>query len=302
MSFYQGTFKALIQKDPWAALDWIKENPSLQGDRYGNRNAPMEMLLSTMSRERPEDLERLAAQTQSGEMKRKMEAALFDNLLATDPAAAIEQAKATAAPLIAAERLSKIGLSLIKTDPEKAFEMAETILATTDGKMGFETRIEYKNGSSSWGGGESVANELMQSLLAKDPARVVEMAATQGQGKSEESPQFHTGMQMFANLASEWAGQDLVGYTNWVNQQNDPAIHATAAGMVINQLNELGQYHEALDWAMSSPKMRTSGGLFSTLYQWRKADPAGAGEWLESADLPESEKADLTRSLRLNDQ
>ena len=287
--FDPGTFKALVRNDPWAAFDWIKENPALQTNRYGSGNGPMEILIATMSAEHPDDLERLAVRTPSGELKRKMEAALFENLLATDPAAALEQAKATDVPLIAAERLAKIGLSLVKSDPEQAFEMAKSIFAANPGKLNSETSIEYPNWGSSWGGSASAADELMSALLAKDPARIVAMAAQQGKAPATS--------QAFSNLASQWANQDLAGYTNWVNGQADPAIRDPAANFVISQLTELGQFSEATEWAMGSEKMRSSGYLSNILYHWKNADPEEATRWLESADLPAAEKTRLQKIL-----
>lgn len=250
----------------------------------------MDILVATMSAEHPDDLERLAARTPSGELKRKMEAALFENLLATDPAAALEQAKSTDVPLIAAGRLAKIGLSLVKSDPEQAFEMAKSIFAANPGKLNSETSIKYSNGGSSWGGSASVADELMSALLAKDPARIVEMAAQQGEGALAAS-------QTFNNLANQWANQDLAGYTDWVNGQADPAIRDRAANFVISQLTELGQYSEATEWAMSSETMRARGGLSNILSQWQRSDPGEAARWLESADLPAAEKTRLQEML-----
>lgn len=289
-NFDPGSFKALVRKDPWAAFDWIKENPALQTDRYRSGDGPMDILIATMSAEHPDDLERLAARTPSGELKRKMEAALFENLLATDPAAALEQAKAADVPLIAAGRLAKIGLSLVKSDPEQAFEMAKSIFAANPGKLNSETRIEYSNGGSSWGSSASVADELMSALLAKDPARIVEMVAQQGVGTRAAS-------QTFNNLANQWANQDLAGYTDWVNGQADPAIHDRAANYVVSQLTELGQYSEATDWAMSSETMRARGGLSNILSQWQRSDPGEAARWLDSADLPAAEKTRLQEML-----
>lgn len=288
MGFDQGTFKALVNQDPWAALDWIKENSALQASRYASDKDPMGILLATMSSQHPDDLERLAAQTPTSELKRKMESALFENLLATDPAAALAQAKATEIPLIAAERLEKVGLSLVKSDPEQAFQLARDILAANPDSQVFQMTIEYENGRTSWGSPTSPGSALMQALLAKDPARILEMTIQEGQDPTET----------FNNLAGNWATADLLGFTTWVNGQTNPAIRNRAAQMVVEQLREQGQFSEAADWAMSSETNKANGYLFNTLNQWQKADPDKATRWLESADLPDKEKTRLRENLK----
>lgn len=290
MGFDQGTFKVLARKDPWAALDWIKENHLLKSDPFSEGSNAMDILLATMGSERPDDLEQLAAQTPSGLLKRKMEATLFDNLLATDPAAALEQAKATEVPLVAAERLAKVGLSLAKSDPEKAFEMAASIFEVSPGKWSYRTRITYGQGSTDWGSSESAADELLATLLVKDPDRVLDLAARQLKPEADRS-------QAFGNLANQWANQDLVGYTHWVNKQTDPLVREYGTSQVINQLTQQGQYAEAIEWSMSSEKVRTSLSIPYQLSQWERAEPGAATQWLETAEMPDEERARLQENF-----
>lgn len=284
VDFDQGTFKALVNQDPWAAFDWIKENPSLQSDRYGNGSNAMDILLSAMGREHPDDLARLAAQTPSGTLKRKMEATLFDNLLSTDPSAALEKAKTTDVPLIAVERFGKIGLPLVKTDPEKAFEMAEAIFKASPEKLEAQTKVEFKNGWTSWGGEEGPASELLSALLNQNPVRVLDLFSTSGGDETNPS-------QTFSKLSQQWATQDLVGFSNWVNTQNKPEIRDTGVNVVMYRLMEDGQFNEAIDWGMSSEKLRSNGSLNNIIHQWKESDPVAAAEWLEAADMTEDEKS-----------
>ena len=293
MGFDKGIFKSLAQKDPWAAFDWLKENPSLQGIRYRSGRyqpdeGPLGVLLETMLDEYPDDLKRLVAQTPSGEMKRTMEAKLFENLLSSDPAAAIAQAKSTDSTIIAAERFTKIGLSLIKTDPDQAFEMAKNLLAINPSGSGPMFQVEYPNGISSWSNGESGNTELISALINKDPARLMEIAVQPGKDKPGSPPQ----LLLIGNL---WANQDLVSYTNWVNQQTDPAIRNPASGPVITQLAQMGQFAEAMEWAQSSGD--SQGYIESILYQWRMKDVRGAAKWLEASDLSKEEKAGFRKII-----
>lgn len=297
MGFDSGIFKNLVQKDPWEALEWLKQNPSLQRDRYSSQEGPLDVLITTMISEYPDDLERLLAQTPSGEMKRKMEAAIFENLLTTDPAAAIAQAKATDSTAIAAERFAKIGLSLVNTDPDQAFEMAKALLASTNGGNSSDVRVDYPGGSMSWGSSDNGSSELLGALIVKDPVKLMQLAVETG----VEHPRNGA----LNKVAHQWANQDIVSYTNWVNQQTDPAIRETLIGPVVNQLTQLGQYTEAIDWARSSGKTG-SGNLFNIFYQWERADPAGAAEWLKTSDLPADQITNLQeimkQSSRNNDE
>lgn len=289
-SFNQGIFATLIRKDPWAAYDWMQQNDSTISSYYGSKERAMNLLVETMAQSQPDALQRLAEQTPSGELRRKMEAALFDNLLATDPEAAHEQAKATKAPVIAADRLAAVGVSLFKTDPEKAFEIARDLFAANPGAMSVQTVVRTANSSSSWGGSSNQkVVELVNALMAKDPARVMTLQPPPGDGPGASSSEL-------AAFTHIWAQQDLVGYTNWVNQQTDPRIRAVAVGTVASQLVNMEQYAEAAEWMMSSERSR--GNLINLIYQWNRSNPEEARQWLDSADLPEKEKDHLNQFLK----
>lgn len=286
--FNTGIFNSLVRKDPWAAFDWIQESGGKETSKYGGTYDTMSTFVKTMAEVHPDVLERLARQTPSGELKRKMEAALFDNLLLTDPEAAIEQAKATKAPRIAVERLAAAGLSLVAKDPDRAFEMAESMFATSPDALMSRTTVTYPNGGSSSEADNEEASRFMNALLAKDPARVMAMNPPQ----SDASPHGSSG---FSQLAGKWAEQDLVGYSEWVNQQTDPAIREPAAIAVINQLQGEQQYADAVEWAMSLNRSRE--GYLRSLYRnWSRTNPDEALQWLESSNLPETEINQLKSS------
>lgn len=289
-SFNQGIFSTLVRKDPWAAYDWMQKNEATITNYYGSKESVMKELVETMAQSQPDALQRLAEQTPSGELKRKMEAALFDNLLQTDPDAALEQAKSIKAPIIAAERLAAVGISLVKTDPDKAFEIASDLFAANPSAMIERTVIHSSNGSSSWGGSsnEGVIN-LVNALMAKDPAKVMALVPPPGDGVLGSSSNFQ-------NLTRIWAQQDLVAYTNWVNQQTDPKAREVAAATVADQLFNDGHFPEAAEWMMTSERTRSN--LINLIYNWNRSNPLEAREWLEAADLPEAEKTRFNQFLK----
>jgi hypothetical protein len=283
-----GIFKSLVLKDPLAAYDWIQKNGNMMLTRYGGYDV-MGTFVTTISEQQPEVLERLAEQTPSGALKRKMEDALFKNLLKTDPEAAIEQATATKAPKIAAERLAAVGMRLVNTDPDRAFEMAENLFGVCPDALHGLTTVRYANGSDVWGSYNFALHQLMDALIAKDPARVMEITTPQGDGSSGNSSDF-------ISLAGIWAARDLTGYANWVNGQTDPVIREPAVMAVISQLQGEQQYAEAADWAMSLEKSKDTQ-LLRLLDNWKRTNPDDALKWLESSDLTEQEKQNIRKSI-----
>ncbi len=285
--FNQRIFQALIRKDPWAAYDWIQKNGASVASQYGDKQSAMDALVKSMGETQPDALQRLADQTPAGQDKWKMEAVLFDNLLKTDPAAALEQAMSTKAPKIAADRLAAVGLNLVQTDPEKAYELAKRMFEIYPDALSGMTWVKYKNGSSGSGSASKESNGLVNELMQRDPGRVLQMA-------SSVSPDANRGNSPFYTLSQKWAGQDLTGYADWVNQQTDPKLHDQGAGVVISQLTNQQRYDEALDWVMSLEKKEN---LPSVLYQWGQSNPAEAEAWLENSNLTQDQKDQYRQTL-----
>ncbi len=276
MGFDASTFKALVSKDPWAALDWAKEN------RRG-----LEVLASQLAEERPDELARLAAQSPSGAIKRKMEAALFANLIKTDPEAAIAQAEAADVPRIAAERFAAVGLALVNTDPAKAFELAKDLFtACPDAMMKRYVFQLPDSGGGGWSSGVPGVREFLSALLVEDPARIMDTITATSDREY-----------VFDELSDQWLERDVAAYTEWVKRQTDPSIHDDAANELIGRLQRDHQYREAVEWMMTLTVRTGSHDLGQMFYQWRQINPAEPLEWLEAATLPEKEKQNLRNLL-----
>ncbi len=200
------TFKALVNKDPWAALDWAKEN------RTG-----LDTLVSQMAEERPDDLVRLAAQSPSGEAKRMMEAALFANLIKTDPGEALAQAKAAEVPRVVAERCAAVGLALVKADPEQAFEMVGRLLAAYPDATGERNLIQIPTGQlSAQSTSVEGVDKLLDALLFHDPARLMDIIVA-------NSPVVPVEYDTFREFSSLWQRRDVTAYVEWMKRQTDPS-------------------------------------------------------------------------------
>jgi hypothetical protein len=288
--FHPGIFNVLIRKDPWAAYDWIEENGSSARSQYGGSFDAMSTFVETVGEQYPDVLKRIADQAPSGEMKRKLEAVLFANLLKTDPEAAIVQAEETKAPVIAAQRMAAAALSLVRKEPERAFELAGKIFAANPDALSGMTMVEYAGGSSGWGSGDQQVSELMDALLIQDPARVMELKFAEDQGHRHNSP--------FAQLASKWAEQDINGLSEWVNRQDDPKVREPAAAVIVNKLSNEQQYEDAAGWAMSLGDSKIAH-VQNVLATWRQSNPDEALQWLDNSQLPEADRNQIKTSLGL---
>lgn len=280
--FHPGIFKVLIAKDPWAAYEWMQESGGKVSTRYGGSQDTLGSFVDLVAEQHPEMLEKLAAQTPSGELKRKMEAALFASLLKNDPEAARQQALENEAPKIAEQQLSAVGISLISSDPDGAFAMAERLFALSPDALEGITRVTYENGGSGWGDGAPEANRLIGALIAKDPARVMELVMP-ADGQDRPAPGF-------SHVAGHWSNHDFEGYVNWVNEQEDPAVHTRAANIVIGKLMNEQNFADAAEWTMSiGEENYRESHLANLVQQWSRSDREAAAAWLENADLSEKE-------------
>ena len=134
-------------------------------------------------------------------------------------------------------------------------------------------------------------NQLVKGLMEQSPAKVLELFPPRAEG-GPSGPMYSN----FGTLAATWATQDLVAYTNWVNQQSDPIIRDQAAAVVVGQLTRQHQFAEAAEWAMSSEAMQDR--LMSVVGSWSQSNPSEASVWLESAALPDTKKENIRNVIK----
>lgn len=282
-----GTLKALALKDPWAALDWAKENA---GNRRGNSSSDsaMDMVIQTIAENSPEDLQRLIARTPSGMAKVKMERAAFNSLLASDPVAALDQAKNAPAPRTAAERYAAIGQGLVKSDPEKAFQVAKDLLTACPDAINPVDWVRTPGSGSGSGVRIPGVNDFIGSLMTKDASRVMEMAST--------LPGTESGRDAVRELSSQWAEQDLPKFVEWVNQQPAGKARDNGADIVIIQLTQDGHHEEAMEWAASMSENQDSR-VDMVVGNWASRSAEDAKAWLESSGIPEERKQRLIERI-----
>lgn len=278
---YDGaTFSALFSKDPWTALDWAKET-----------NWDLRELVTKMADESPENLARLAAQSPAGETRRILEAAFFSNLVKTDLEAAIAQATATDTPRIAAERFAAVGLSFVKTDPERALEMAKNLFTVFPHAMQSEHVLRSPDRRSSEGGGALPGvGHLMVQLTSQEPGKVMAILGARPWDKDLND-------HAFSFVSNEWAGQDLPAYAEWVGQQSDPVVRKAGTVWALVEFEAKGRYRDGADWAMGLPGENRMSDFSFIFDGWSRKNRAEAREWLDSANLPEDEKRKIQASF-----
>ncbi len=283
------SFDSLVRSDPSAAFAWAMKNT-----KPGSYSDLIDRFASQLAEQDTDELARLAALTPAGSARRKMDAALFAHLLKTDPAAAIEQAKSADIPRVAAERFAAVGLSVVKTNPGQAFELAKSLLEKCPDALRVMNMIQKPTGSGG-GSGTSVpgVKALMDGLFASDPARLMDLVTPAGKRDLYNSYGFE-------NYSDEWVNRDVTAFSDWVQQQADPAVRLAGVEKVIGQLQVDGAYHDAAGWAMDLPA--ENGKRFYSVNtvaeNWARKDPAAAMEWLEAADLPAHEKARIQSRIR----
>ena len=153
------------------------------------------------------------------------------------------------------------------------FEMLEQIAKLYPDRSQMGTTVNYPNGSTSYGSGDSgKSNELVGILLAKDPVRLMEL----------DTPAWAQ------NAAGQWAKKDVEGFAGWLTEQPKEVVGRNAP-YVVNQLNRLERFDEAIEWAMAMEGQR-QGYVGSTLNGWSRKRPEEARTWLENADLSEEDR------------
>lgn len=284
---HPGVFKVLAMRDPWAAYDWLTQNASQRDIYYYSQDDPLSSFLKIAGTEHPDVLKRIVEQAPAGDLKRKMEGALFKSLLDTDPDAAIQQARETKAPFVASQRLAVAAMHFLSTDPDKAFELAADLFGASPNAMGQYKTVKVANSTMHFGAENQDVNNLVNAMLAKDPARLIEMQLPTSESDGQR-------MSGFSNLANHWVEADLAGFAEWTKQQSDPLVRDQATINIVNKLRGENDFAGAAGWAAIMSEQK--GYLENLMTDWVRTDPQAAGTWLESSGLP-TERLDKLREL-----
>lgn len=282
-----GSLAAAIRDDPWAAYDWIEH---LEESGNGSRaRSDREEFIRAAGEEHPEVIEALLRTTPEGALRRQMEAALFRNRLAVDPEGAIREALETRAPAVAVKRLAEAGKMLVKSDPERAFELAKHLFEVCPDA--FDSSIKIQRGpmtTTHIGGEPNGGADFAKALMARDPARVLDLAVA-GNGNGSDSS-------TFSQLARMWSEMDPESLGQWAAGQVDE-VHDAAGYHLVMYHQQRGDFAAENDAVARLRGSQREDFLQNSLSRWHAADPAAAAAWLDRSSLPAAEVEALRKHL-----
>jgi hypothetical protein len=275
----------LTREDPHAAMEWLRTNA--RGDDHYSKDA----FLSTLERETPEMLAELAASCPSGEFKWKLESAAFRHLAESNPTEALAQARATASPRIAAERLAVIGKSMTESDQKKALEIFSELFKACPDAGNRMNWTYYPNGGSGSGGAINGLQPFVDGLVAADPQTAMAAAL---QSSDLTNPQRRIDSNALTTVARTWARQDVEGFGGWVEAQEPGPLQDQGITFITDSFVEEGDFAQALDWSSRvSDESSRRNVIENAFRQWRSRDQEAAAQWLEQTELNE----DLQKAL-----
>lgn len=281
-----GPIRQWARDDPRAALDWLNANSP------GNDKRLREAFLETVTRGDPDGLSALAAAAPPGEMKWQLEAAAFRHSLEADPAAALEAARATDSPQLAAERLALVGKKMVEADPQAALGMLAELLEKFPDAASRRLR-----GATPGGGYERIDEvyEFVDALADWNPRATFE-AADAAQGARVPTSRDDSDLRGIA--AWGWAAHDLPGFTAWVDAEARPDLRDSGNRTIASQLSQLERYPEAMARIanLTDPRLRRSS-TSDFFNAWRNRDAEAAVRWFEAASLPDEIRKELERFL-----
>jgi hypothetical protein len=251
-------------------------------------------LIDTLERENSTALRELASEQPPGKLRRQMDAAIFRNMLDTDPAAALAQARAIESPRLAAERLADAARRMVAKDPEQAIALFTELLEKCPTALNHQDWTRYPNGGTGNNGPLEGVRELTDEMLANDPRRAMEAGVPELMKHAWE----HDGPA--AAVAAQWAQHDLEGFTGWLDEQQPGEAQNSGTAIVVGQLTQRQAFQEAAQQAAKVADESLRNNLVSTIAQsWVRQDREATVAWLEQLELPDQVRQNIGRNLGL---
>jgi len=236
--------KQLAMEDPQLAIEQMRQqlisDEVTRISRKVRDSKEMAAMIEGLMKKDLREIERLIAQTPSGPIKLALESAMFEKLVESNPAAAIQQAEATTAPYISAERYATIGKAMIESDREQALNMAKNILDRVPDPFSTDDTFNYPGGSIKRKFEIQGVREFLGALVTREPEKVMQLFTEASDGGQVSDS--------FSECMHVWSKHDLKGFVNWTNRQTAPAIMEQSMSTVIESLRRLGAHDEANEW------------------------------------------------------
>jgi hypothetical protein len=278
--------------DPKAAFAWVRQ-------QLGGYQATSQLntVIDSLERENPALLRELASEQPPGKLRRQLDAAIFRNLLDTDPAAALAQARTTESPRLAAERLAEAARRMVGKDPGQAFALFSELLEKCPTALNHETWTRYPNGGSGGGGPLAGVRELTEEMLGNDPRRTM-IAMEAGFPELMKHAWERDGPA--AAVAAQWAQRDLEGFAGWLDEQQPGEARNSGTAIMVGQLTQRQAFQEAARQAATVADESMRNYLVSTIAQsWVRQDRAATVAWLDQLELPDQVRLNISRNIGL---
>jgi len=268
-----------LRDDPHAAFQWFIKNRSHYPDHYSHDDT----IIRSLARENPAALAELAATSPPGDLRRKMEAAVFEQLAATDPAKALAEARANPSPLIARERLAKLGVLQLESNPRAARAIFDELLALNPDPVARSIVTHYPGGSQSHSG-ESLPEvaQMLGTFAKQDPEGLITAL------QPAVGPPIWN--QTSTIVATQWADNDPAAFASWIRRQTDENFQRHSAGILMNQLSQASDFQGALSHLDLIPEGSRPSAASNVVHRWQRIDPQAARAWVEDAGMMESMK------------
>jgi hypothetical protein len=282
-------FKAWAKEDPLKALEWLNErgSPLLQ-----------EAYLEVTGRMELAELDKLAEEAPPGAMKRKLADAAFTRLAATDADKALEVARKSEVPRMAAERLAQVGRTMVSERPDEALGILEEILQRCPDASYRSVITRYPGGSRGPVGGLTGFKELLEALTARDPRQTLDSVIGLEKELPVLAPSTFERDSSSVIIAKEWVERDRVAFRQWCETANDPVALETAARVMASDLAQQMDFAGSVEWSMKiSDTARRESSVTYAFSQWAGTDPERARRWFENAELDEKLRGYLTGIL-----
>lgn len=270
----------LAEDDPREAFEWLMDrdnDPDLRKD-----------FLEALMRSHPEAVAEFAAELPAGASKRDFEITVLMKLAETDPQKALEEAGKVESPVLAAERMAKIGSLIAASDPEKALQILGEILAKCP-----DASYQMKWSRTPDGGGSGsdaipAFDPFLQSLSKWNPELTIETLIAAERPQAEVSGAVRIRESGAQEVASQWLNQDPTAFIQWANSVEDSRTFDSNAELIYRQFAGKNDFETAFSWAerISDPDKRNIA-LTQTIISWSGSDSETAARWMQKTELPE---------------
>lgn len=239
--FDSTALEAWLRDDPHAAFDWFLRQRQEFGAGYPDGR--QQALIEALARENPELLGEFAAGLPAGALRRELEAAAFDHLLATEPERALATAADHPSPHVATRQLAKAALAA--DDPAVVRGVLSQILKINPNPLHDRHPIHVPGGQSMGGRTNDECALLMGRMIADDPHGLLDaLLAADPEEPWTESAE---------HAASLWMARDPDAFGAWASGLEDENLRVKTLRRFMEYLRYSGDYRAAMRHAAMLP-------------------------------------------------